>query len=302
LLWSNALDDFDRELCASVGVDQRLLPAVTPSGAVAGVLGGNGGGWALAEEVPVSVGCGDVAATILGAPVRSGRHTVIVGTGAQIVLPDSPPPSAPRWPVTYHTYRQADASSFAMAAVMGAGLALARVVAMLGSSWNELYRPYDLTRALPGFLPYVSGERLPHAIASSSAGWFGIGVETGRADLLAASLEGVAFAIRHAMESLPRAGDDVVELTGGGGRSPVFAQLLADVLARPVRPIKRPDATARGAARLGWRAAGLPMPEPDVDDRPAAVIEPVVDGAGAEAVAARYSRFVARTGALAEAT
>jgi xylulokinase len=292
LLWNVALDGWDRDLCRAVGVDPGLLPPLADSAAAAGGLDGDAAAaWGLPAGVPVSVGCADAAATILGIPAQVGRYTVTVGSGAQIVLPRTEVSATA--PIRHHTYRQADASYYAMAAVMNAGLALSHVVRLLDASWDELYRPYDATTTVPGFLPFFSGERLPVAVPAAAGGWFDVGLETTRADLLAGALEGVAFAVLHAMNSMPEADDETVDLTGGGSRSPVFVSLLADVLGRPLRRVERRDATALGAAKLGWQVAG--RPQPTRQQAGTAVVEPTAGSRGRQLLAERYARFVART-------
>lgn len=287
LLWSVALDDWDRELCSEVGIDPDLLAPLRPSAAVAGTIGANASSWGLPGDLPVSVGCADAAATLLGTPAVAGRYTFTVGTGAQVVLADVV--ASAEGPIRFHTYRQADEGYYAMAALMNAGLVLTRVVRLLDATWDELYRPYDGSRALPGFLPFWSGERLPVALAGSVGSWYDLGLETERVDLIAAALEGVAFAVRRVLEPFPAAVDEVIDITGGGSRHPVFVQLLADVLGRPLRQVLRPDATAIGAGLLAWWAAGRPAsvaPGPAgglVEPRGSNVTEPLVQ---------RYQRFL----------
>ena len=288
LLWDVASGNWDTEVAQAVGIDRRLLPEIAPSDSSAGVASGALG----IHGVPVSVGCADVAATLLGTGAPSGRYLLTIGTGAQTVLPGVAASGAE--PINHHTYRTAGAVQdepvhYAMAAVMNAGLALTQVVRLLGAEWSELYRSYDVTRDLPTFLPYFAGERLPTPIAAGAGGWSDLGLHTERADLLAAALEGVAFAIRRAVAPLPPAHDETVDLAGGGARTDVLAQLVADVLGRPLRRVEHADATARGAALLGWRAAGHEVAPPasvGEDD----VIEP----RAAEALEERYARFVSR--------
>lgn len=288
LMWSVALDDWDEDLCREVGIDPSLLPETAASASVAGGLVAER--WTLPPGVPVSVGCADAAATIMGTPAVPGRYTLTVGTGAQVVLPEVAPSSL--GPIRYHTYRQADEGYYAMAALMNAGLCLARVVRLLGATWADLYNTYDPLRPVPGFLPFISGERLPLALKGSQGGWFGIGLETERSDLLAAALEGVAFAVRRVLADLPDAKDAVVDVTGGGSRHPVFVQLLADVLGRPLRLIERPDATALGAARLGWAVSGSAMNA--ASEASGTVIEPSTSTPVLDALSGRYETFLAR--------
>lgn len=101
----------------------------------------------------------------------------------------------------------------------------------------------------------------------------------GRAELLRAALENIAYALRANLEQAEAvAGRPAERIALGGGftRVPVFAQILADALARPIEVAREADVTARGAALLAARAVGLPdtslvTPTERVEPDPAAV-------------------------------
>ncbi len=175
-----------------------------------------------------------------------------------------------------------------MAAVQNAGLALEWVRKMLGASWNDVYEEaFAVTPGSGGvtFLPYLSGERTPRFDPGARGAWTGLGLDHTRGHLLRAALEGVAFALREALEALEDQGTVAPELrlagggTGGSSGEP-WRHLLADVLGRPLWLL--PDeissvASARGAAFLAGLASGvyptaedtLPLtPEPESPIRP----------------------------------
>lgn len=290
LLWDVARDSWATDVASAMGVPVHLLPSPRPAAEASGVLGpAAASAWGLPSGIPVSVGCGDVAGTLLGLDAAPRRTVLTVGTGAQLVLPDVVPDTS--GPVTHHLYRDATGGWFALGAIMNAGLALSRVVELLGADWDSLYRPHDRDAALPGFVPYFAGERLPAGILPGGASWFGVGLETTRADLLAAALEGVAFTIRRSLEAMPSS-DEVVDLVGGGTRSPVFNQLLADVLHRPLRRLEQRDATVLGAARLGWLTAG----DSDTWVSSTGTGETLVAPRPSASLDERYARFLRHTG------
>ncbi|MEO7944063.1 MAG: FGGY family carbohydrate kinase [Marmoricola sp.] len=292
LLWDVQTDSWSTEVADLTGVPVRLLPPVRSAEESAGGLDPAAAArWGLPAYVPVSIGCSDVAGTLLGLVAQPNRMVLTVGTGAQLVLPGVSPRPTDR--IRHHLYRDAHDGWYAMGAIMNAGLALGRVVELLGADWDDLYRARDSDAALPGFVPYFAGERLPEVIEAGVAGWFDVGLGTTRADLLAAALEGVAFTIRRSFEAMP-ACDEVVDLVGGGTRSPVFNQLLADVLHRPLRKLEQRDATVLGAARLGWRAAGEQSGE-ETSTR-----NVLVEPHEAEHLDERYARFLRRTATVEE--
>ena len=107
---------------------------------------------------------------------------------------------------------------------------------------------------LPIFLPYLSGERTPHNNPHASGVFFGLTHDHSRAHLARAVLEGVAFAFLDGQQALIDGGARIesVTLVGGGSRSALWAQILADALGRRLDRRSGADVgAALGAARLG---------------------------------------------------
>jgi xylulokinase len=258
LLWDVVADDWCAPVVAAAGIEARLLPHVWPSTASIGTLAqAEASAWGLPVGIPVSVGCGDAAATLVGASPGSGQLIVTVGTGIQVISPRAKP--EPDAMPSHHTFASATGDYYAMAAPMNAGLALARVREVVCAGWAELYGSLDSDPDGVGsvvFLPYFAAERLPRPVPSGSAGWHGLGLSSGRNTLLRSSLESVAFLTRRAVATLPGSAVAELRLVGGGTRDRRFQQLLADVLGRPVRRCRAENVTALGAARLGWAAFG----------------------------------------------
>jgi autoinducer 2 (AI-2) kinase len=95
-----------------------------------------------------------------------------------------------------------------------------------------------------------------------------------RADLLRATLEAAAYAIRANIEQLEEVSGRRIErlkLAGGMSRSALFAQILADVLDRPIEVARSPETTALGAAALAFVATGT---YGSIDEAVAAMTEP----------------------------
>jgi xylulokinase len=164
-------------------------------------------------------------------------------------------------PVT-HLYRAAtDTGWYAMGAVLNGGLALGWVCDTLGADWQQLYASAALAPRLddPIFLPHLHGERTPYLDPGLRGAWTGLSPRHNRGHLLRAALEGVAFAIRDALELVVEPDEKVAQLrlAGGGSTNPAWRQMLADILGRTLAPVEVPAASALGAALLGARAAGL---------------------------------------------
>ena len=122
------------------------------------------------------------------------------------------------------------------------------------------------------FLPYLSGERTPHPDPLARGAWVGLTVRHGRGHLTRAVMEGVAFGLRDSFTLIAEAGlGDIhqVRLSGGGARSPLWRQILADVLGVELVTVNTTEGAAYGAALLAGVGAGL---WPDVDAACAATI------------------------------
>jgi xylulokinase len=258
LLYDLVRDEWATDAVGQLGLDRRLLPETVASAARVGTIRSGSAAGAAAVA-----GAADTAAALLGAGLRlPGDAFLNVGTGAQIaVLTPEPLVGAS---IGTHAYRAAlPASWYAMAAVQNAGLALEWVLRTLAASWEEVYRD-ALPRTRPGadgliFLPHLSGERTPLLDPDATGAWLGLRLEHGRPHLLRAALEGVALAIRHALETLVGLGVELGELrlAGGGARATAWRQLLADVLARPLEPLPSLASSARGAALLAAAGTGM---------------------------------------------
>lgn len=269
MLYDLGADGWAWQVVEALGLRAELLAPLVPSGAVAGTLTAEAAGtMGLPEGLPVAAGAGDTAAASLGTGLfGEGTAQLTVGTGGQIVAPRELATGDPERRT--HLFRAAheDPSGcfYAMAAVQNAGLALEWVLGVLGASWEEAYS--EAFAVPPGaggvlFLPYLSGERTPHFDPRVRGAWVGLGLGHGRAHMLRAAFEGVAFALREGLEALEAAGGRApkLRLAGGGTSQEPWRRLLADALARPLLilpPGVADVASARGAAFLAGIASGV---------------------------------------------
>jgi xylulokinase len=118
---------------------------------------------------------------------------------------------------------------------------------------------------LPGasgllFLPYLLGERSPHWNPLARAAFVGLAMPHNRPELARVVLEGVAFNLRHILDILQSQGVQVeaMRLIGGGGKSALWRQILADIYNLPILRVSLPaEATALGAAIAGGIGIGM---------------------------------------------
>ena len=110
------------------------------------------------------------------------------------------------------------------------------------------------------FLPYLSGERTPHPDPLARGAWVGLTLRHNRPHLTRAVLEGVAFGIKDSFTLIQGAGlGDIrqVRVSGGGAKSSLWRQIMADVLGAELVTVNTTEGAAYGAALLAAVGAGL---------------------------------------------
>lgn len=144
------------------------------------------------------------------------------------------------------------------------------------------------------FLPYLMGERSPHNDPLARACFMGMTMDTGRADMIQAVFEGVAFAMRDSLEVARSQGIDIkrTKICGGGAKSPLWCKIMANVLNLQVDLLEVEEGPALGGAMLaavGCGAYGSVEEAADAIVRVADTISP--EPALVEAYEKRYATF-----------
>jgi xylulokinase len=108
------------------------------------------------------------------------------------------------------------------------------------------------------FLPYLAGERTPHADPDARGAFAGVSIRHDRGALVRAVLEGVAFGLRDSLDLIADLGQnpEVGRVSGGGARGELWLQIVASVLELPLERVAVDEGAAFGAALLGGVAAG----------------------------------------------
>jgi xylulokinase len=116
----------------------------------------------------------------------------------------------------------------------------------------------DLGQNKVYYLPYLSGERTPHNNPLARGAFVGMDMSTTRAEMTQAVLEGVAFSLRDVLTRIRALGKDVstARIIGGGAKSVLWCQIVADVLNVTVQKIHSSEGPALGAAILAMVGAG----------------------------------------------
>ena len=213
--------------------------------------------------VPVAAGAGDQAAAALGVGVdRPGPLSIVLGTSGVVFA--ALPGYAADPQARVHAFCHAVPGSWhAMGVMLSAGGSLRWLRDLLGThGYGELTAAAE--RWPPGaeglmFLPYLAGERTPHADPHARGALTGLALRHDRGAVTRAVMEGVAYGLRDCLELLKDLGVEpsAGRVSGGGARSDLWLRILASVLDLPLERTAVDEGSAYGAALLGGVAAGV---------------------------------------------
>ncbi|HBV91783.1 MAG TPA: xylulokinase [Pantoea sp.] len=256
--------DWSDELLAITGLKRSQMPELVEGSAVSGHLQPTlASEWGLSTLVKVAGGGGDNAASAVGVgAVNAGDAFISLGTSGVIFVVNDRLQADPQSGV--HAFCHALPGRWhQMSVMLSAASCLRWLCNLLSVSESHLMEEMaqlsdEQLRSAPIFLPYLSGERTPHNDPDASGAFFNLRHEMPRALLGYAVIEGVAFGLADGAEALGEARHHIQQysLTGGGARSTLWAQLIADVLQLPVITHPASASGALGAARLAWLAEG----------------------------------------------
>jgi len=214
----------------------------------------------LTGEVKIIAGGGDQAVAAVGTGcVGEGMCSVSLGTSGVVFI------SAKEFAVddnnALHAFAHADGKYHFMGVMLSAAASNKwwmdeiigtkdypseqKAITTLGE--NNVY-----------FLPYLMGERTPHNNPNARGTFIGMTMDTTRADMTQAVLEGVAFALRDSFEITKSLGVTIerIRINGGGAKSPLWCKIIADVLNVKVDKINSAEGPAFGAAILAAVGCG----------------------------------------------
>ena len=254
LLFDVANRRWSDELLEELDLDPAWLPRALESPVVSGQTGAG---------VPVAAGAGDQAAAALGVGVdRPGPLSLVLGTSGVVFA--ALPGYAADAQARVHAFCHAVPGAWqAMGVMLSAGGSLRWFRDLLGTDgYGELTAAAE--RWPPGaeglmFLPYLAGERTPHADPHARGALTGLALRHDRGAVTRAVLEGVAYGLRDSLELLRDLGVEptVGRVSGGGGRSELWLRIVASVLDLPLERTAADEGSAYGAALLGGVAAAV---------------------------------------------
>ena len=214
----------------------------------------------LSPSVKVAAGAGDNAAAAVGTgTVGDNMCNISLGTSGTVFI------SSKQFGVdrynALHSFAHADGSYH----LMGCMLSAARcnkwwMDEIIGTKdYAAQQQPIEkLGENHVFFLPYLMGERSPHNDPEARAVFIGMSMDTTRADMTQAVLEGVAFALRDSLEVAKSLGIELksTKICGGGAKSPLWKKIVANVLNLRVEVPESEEGPSMGGAMLAAVACG----------------------------------------------
>ena len=214
----------------------------------------------FSEDVKVVAGAGDNAAAAVGTgTVGDGQCNISLGTSGTIFI------SSKDFGVdennALHSFDHADGSYHLMGCMLSA--------ASCNKWWSEeILKTKDFAAEQAPiqklgenqvfFLPYLMGERSPHNDPDARGVFFGMSMDTTRADMTQAVLEGVAFGLRDSLEVARSLGIHIerTKICGGGAKSPLWKKIIANVMNLKVDVPENEEGPSMGGAMLAAVGCG----------------------------------------------
>ncbi|MDF2656770.1 MAG: xylB [Bacillota bacterium] len=252
---------WSKEMITICGIQEQMLPEVKESYEISGFLKDDLiKALELPERVAVVAGAGDNAAAAIGTgTVEDGSCNISIGTsGTVFIASDSFRVGENN---AIHSFGHANGKYHLMGCMLSAASCLkwwledilkttdyqGEQQEIKGLGDNPLY-----------FLPYLMGERSPHNDPNVRGAFLGLSLDTTRAQMVEAVFEGVSFALKDSLEIAKSLGISIhkTKLCGGGAKSPVWQQILANILNIEVELLETEEGPSLGGAILAAVACG----------------------------------------------
>jgi len=265
ILFDLAARDWSAEVLGALEIDPAWLPPTFEGPAVTGsILKDAAEATGLRAGTPVVAGGGDQAANGVGVgAVAPGVVALSLGTSGVIFAATDRPLFEPRGRV--HAFCHAVPDRWHMMSVMlsaAGSLRWFRDTLAPGVAFGDLAKTAaEVPAGSDGllFLPYLTGERSPHPDPLARGAFVGLTVAHDRRHMTRAVLEGVAFGLRDGLDLMTQAGmraPSEIRASGGGTASPLWRQILADVLEVEIATVNTTEGAAYGAGILATLGAG----------------------------------------------
>ncbi|NLC19486.1 MAG: xylulokinase [Clostridiales bacterium] len=252
---------WSKEMLEICGLKEEQLAKVFESYQVVGTLTEKAAQeLGLPTSVKVVAGGGDQAVGAVGTgTVGEGKCSVALGTSGVVFISTKEFAVDPN--NSLHAFAHADGRYHFMGVMLSASASFNWFVTDILGTKDYKKEESPITKLGENnvfFLPYLMGERTPHNNPNARGTFIGMTMDTTRADMVQAVLEGVAFALRDSFEITKKLGVKVdrVRISGGGSKSPLWCSMIANILNVKVDKINSVEGPAFGAAILAAVGCG----------------------------------------------
>lgn len=264
---------WDAAFCKEMGLTLDIMPQIVPCHQIVGTVTKSASAQSgLCEGVPVVAGGLDAACGTLGAGVLHAGQTQEQGgqAGGMSICIDTYN-ADPRLILGFHVVpdrwllQGGTAGGGGVVRWFEKQFCLEERIAAKQHGTSPFYELDVQAQTVPAgsdgvvFLPYMAGERSPIWDADAKGVYYGLDFSKTRAHLMRASMEGVAYSLRHNLQTAEQAGAFAQELRsmGGAANSRLWTQIKADVTGKRITVPSSDTATTLGAAMLAGVAAGV---------------------------------------------
>ena len=253
---------WSEEMCRLTGVKVSQLAKIFESYEVVGTVKPEIAAMlGLSENVKVIAGAGDNAAGAVGTgTLKHGMCQVSLGTSGTVLIATDNYAVDPN--NTMHTFDHANGKYHFLGCMLSAASSnkwwMDDIIGTKDYA-GEQKNIKELGNNSVFYLPYLMGERTPHNNANARGAFVGLSMDTTREDMTLAVLEGVAFGLRDAVEIARNLGIrvDRIRAIGGGAKSPLWCDILANVMNVKVDKINCEEGPGYGAAILAAVGCGV---------------------------------------------
>lgn len=252
---------WSKEMCEICSIKEEWLPKIFESYEAVGTIKPEiAAELGIPETVKIVAGAGDNAAAAVGTgTVGDGACNVSLGTSGTVFI------SSKNFGVdsnnALHSFDHADGTYHLMGCMLSAASCNKWWMDEIIGTKDYAAEQKDITKLGENhvyFLPYLMGERSPHNDPNARGTFIGLTMDSTRADMTQAVLEGVAFALRDSFEVAKSLGIKIerTKICGGGAKSPLWKKIIANVLNIKVDILENEEGPSMGGAMLAAVACG----------------------------------------------
>ena len=252
---------WSEDMLSICSIQEQMLPEVRESYDISGHIKAEiTESLGLSGDIVVVAGAGDNAAAAIGTgTVENGSCNISIGTSGTVFIASDSYRIGENNAI--HSFGHANGKYHLMGCMLSAASCL---------KWwlEDILKTEDYQgeqKEIKGigdnpvyFLPYLMGERSPHNDPNVRGAFLGLGLDTSRAQMAEAVFEGVSFALKDSMEIAKSLGIEIkkTKLCGGGAKSPIWQQILANILNLEVEILETEEGPSLGGAILAAVACG----------------------------------------------